>query len=79
MNLLPPTFRAIATVNPVTYIIEGMRGLVLSDWSNPAIWQGFVVAGVMFIVMVTLTLGSFQKAQKVTAPQGATEVRAPGP
>ncbi len=64
MQLLPPTFRLIATYNPVTYIIEGVRALVLSNWSNPAIWQGFAVAGVLFGVMVSLTVGSFQKALK---------------
>ncbi len=61
MKLLPPTFRVIATYNPVTYIVEGVRALVLSDWSNRAIWEGFLVAGILFVVMVTLTLGSFRK------------------
>ena len=60
--LLPPTFAVLATYNPVTYIIEGVRALVLSDWSAPAIWQGFVVAAILFVVMVSLTLGSFRKA-----------------
>jgi ABC-2 type transport system permease protein len=64
MQLLPPTFRLIATYNPVTYIIEGVRALVLTDWSNPAIWQGFAVSGVLFVIMVSLTMNSFQKALK---------------
>lgn len=64
MPLLPPVFRTIATYNPVTYVIEGVRGLVLSDWSNPVIWQGFTVASVFFVIMVSLTLASFQKALK---------------
>jgi ABC-2 type transport system permease protein len=63
-QLLPPVFRAIATYNPVTYIIEGVRALVLYDWGSPAIWQGFVIAIILFAVMVTLTLASFQKALK---------------
>jgi ABC-2 type transport system permease protein len=64
MSLLPPTFRTIATYNPVTYIIEGVRALVLSGWNSPAIWQGFGVATVLCVVMVSLTLASFQKAMK---------------
>jgi ABC-2 type transport system permease protein len=64
MGLLPPTFRAIATANPVTYIIEGVRALVLSDWSNRAIPEGFGVAAVLFAVMITLALLSFRKAVK---------------
>jgi ABC-2 type transport system permease protein len=61
-NLLPPFFRVCATYNPVTYIIEGVRALVLSDWSNPAIWQGFLTASTLFLVMVSFTLASFRKA-----------------
>ena len=63
-QLLPPTFATIATYNPVTYIIEGTRALVLSSWSNPAIWQGFLVATILFVVMVSFTVYSFQKAMK---------------
>jgi ABC-2 type transport system permease protein len=61
LNLLPPAFRFIAQANPVTYVIEGVRALVLSDWSAPAIWQGFLIASILCIAMVTLTLASFKK------------------
>ena len=64
LNLLPPTFAAMARVNPVTYLIEGVRALVLSGWNNPAIWQGFAVVSVMFVVLISLTLASFTKALK---------------
>jgi ABC-2 type transport system permease protein len=60
-ELLPKTFATIATYNPVTYIVEGVRALVLNTWSSPAIWQGFLTATVLFVVMVTLTLYSFKK------------------
>lgn len=63
-QLLPPTFRLIATYNPVTYIVEGTRALVLDGWGSPAIWQGYLVAGVLFVVMVSLTLASFKSALK---------------
>ena len=64
MNLLPPTFRVIATYNPVTYIIEGVRSLVLGSWSDAAVWQGFVVAGLMFVLLVSFTMASFQRTLK---------------
>jgi len=64
MNLLPPMFRAIATYNPVTYIIDGVRALVLYDWSEPSIWKGFLVAIVMFLITVSMALASFKKALK---------------
>lgn len=61
-QLLPPLFGELASLNPVTYVIEGIRALVLYDWSAPAIWQGFAVSGIFFVVMVGLTLESFRKA-----------------
>ncbi|HWD40883.1 MAG TPA: ABC transporter permease [Fimbriimonas sp.] len=61
-NMLPPFFRGIATVNPVTYILEGVRALVLRSWDDPAVWQGFGIAILFFVVMVALTVGSFRKA-----------------
>lgn len=63
-EFLPKTFATIATYNPVTYIIEGVRALVLWGWGSPAIWQGFLVASTLFVVMVTLTVLSFRKALK---------------
>ncbi len=63
-NLLPGTFAAIATYNPVTYVIEGVRALVLTDFSNPSVYKGFLIAGAMFFVMISITLASFQKAVK---------------
>lgn len=63
-ELLPDTFRTIATFNPVTYIVDGTRALVLVGWDSPAIWQGFLVAGILFVVMVSLTLASFRAALK---------------
>ncbi len=64
MNLLPPAFRLFATYNPVTYVIEGVRALVLNSWSAPAIWQGFLVASVLFVIMVSFTLSSFNRTLK---------------
>jgi ABC-2 type transport system permease protein len=63
-ELLPKTFATIATYNPVTYIIEGVRALVLSGWDNDAIWKGYATAGILFVAMVSLTLASFRKALK---------------
>jgi len=62
-SLLPHTFATIATYNPVTYIIEGTRALVLDGWTH-AVGEGFLVAAVLFVVLVTLTLNSFRRALK---------------
>ncbi len=63
-ELLPQTFATITSYNPVTYIIEAVRALVLSNWGDPKIWQGAAVAAVLFVVLVALTLSSFKKALK---------------
>ena len=63
-NLLPGWFATVATYNPVTYIIEGVRALVLFGWDRPEIWQGFLVATVLFVVLVSLVVSSFQKTLK---------------
>lgn len=63
-ELLPSTFAQITDYNPVTYIIEGIRALVLDGWGNPDIAYGFYAALGMFLVLVTLTVMSFRKALK---------------
>jgi len=64
MNLLPKTFASVARWNPVTYVIEGVRALVLSGWDNSAIWKGFVVVTAMLVVLLAIALGSFRRALK---------------
>lgn len=62
--LLPATFARVTDFNPVTYIIEGIRSLVIRGWGGPDIGYAFLAAGGLFIVLVTLTLFSFRKALK---------------
>ena len=36
-------FRTVATWNPVSYLIEGMRSLVITGWDGTALWRGLAV------------------------------------
>lgn len=63
-ELLPETFAIATDYNPVTYIIEAIRALVLNGFGDPAITQGFIAAGALFIVLVSITVLSFRKALK---------------
>ena len=63
-DLLPKTFATLASYNPVTYIIEGVRALVLTGFGDKSITYGFLAASGMFVVLVTLTVLSFRKALK---------------
>jgi ABC-2 type transport system permease protein len=36
-------FRTIATYNPVSYLFEGLRSLVITGWDATALWRGVAV------------------------------------
>jgi ABC-2 type transport system permease protein len=43
-------FRQIATYNPVSYLIEGIRSLLVSGWDGEALALGFAVAAGLVVV-----------------------------
>jgi ABC-2 type transport system permease protein len=43
-------FRTVATWNPASYLIEGMRSLVITGWDWTALWRGLAV-GVGVLVL----------------------------
>jgi ABC-2 type transport system permease protein len=45
-------FRTIATVNPVSYLFEGLRSLVIFGWDGEALALGFAIAAVISLVGV---------------------------
>lgn len=44
-----------ATLNPVTYIMEGARSLILDGWDAAALAKGFAVIAVAMVVMLALS------------------------
>ena len=58
-NLIEVTwFRDVATINPVSYMIEGLRSLVIHGWDVQALLLGF---GFTFaLIAVSLTLAGRQ-------------------
>lgn len=42
-------FRSVAGANPVSYLVEGMRSLVVTGWDATALLQGFGVAGAIAV------------------------------
>lgn len=61
--LLPPWYATAATYNPVTYVLEGTRALMLTGWDF-SVGRGYLVAVATFVVMVVLTLLAFRKTLK---------------
>jgi ABC-2 type transport system permease protein len=47
-------FRAVATANPVSYLIECIRSLIITGWDGEALALGFGIATALAVVAVTL-------------------------
>jgi ABC-2 type transport system permease protein len=46
-------FRTIATYNPVSYLLEGVRSFVITGWDGEALALGFGIAGVIAVISIT--------------------------
>ena len=54
-NLMDVTwFRWAATANPVSYLIEGVRSLIVIGWDVQALALGFAIAGTIAAVAIAL-------------------------
>jgi ABC-2 type transport system permease protein len=61
-NLMSVTwFRDVATVNPVSYLIEGVRSLVVVGWDVEALALGFAISAVIAAVAVTIAAMSLRE------------------
>jgi ABC-2 type transport system permease protein len=55
-NLIAVTwFRDVATVNPVSYLLECVRSLIITGWNGEALALGFGIAGTIAVVGLTLS------------------------
>ena len=48
-------FATIATYNPVSYMVEGIRSLVISGWDGQALAQAFAIAAVAIVGFLALS------------------------
>jgi ABC-2 type transport system permease protein len=51
-------FRWAATVNPVSYLIEGVRSLIITGWDGEALALAFGLASVLVVAGFALAVGS---------------------
>ncbi len=55
-NLIAVTwFRDVATVNPVSYLLECVRSLIITGWDGEALALGFGIAGLIAVAGLTLS------------------------
>jgi ABC-2 type transport system permease protein len=45
-------FRFIATVNPISYLVEGIRSLVITGWDAQALLLGFGCAAAIVVLAI---------------------------
>lgn len=51
MDMLEPWLKAIATVNPVTYVLAGIRQGFIGDVTWADTWPAFTAAGLLLVVL----------------------------
>jgi len=54
-------FRDVATFNPVSYMIEGLRSLVIEGWNAEALLLGFGFSIVFVLIAMTLSAFALRK------------------
>jgi ABC-2 type transport system permease protein len=54
-------FRFLATINPVSYLLECVRSLIIEGWDWTALALGFGIAGVICVVAVSLAAWSLAR------------------
>jgi ABC-2 type transport system permease protein len=53
-------FRVAATANPVSYLIECVRSLIITGWDGEALALGFGIAGAIMVVALALAAVSLR-------------------
>ena len=46
-------FRTVATYNPISYLVEGLRSLIITGWDTRALALGFAVAVALVVIGLT--------------------------
>ena len=55
-DMLTEPMEVAATLNPVTYLMEALRSMILVDLDWSKIWPGFAVVGALGVVMLWLNV-----------------------
>jgi ABC-2 type transport system permease protein len=59
-------FHTVATWNPISYLIEGFRGLFIYGWDTTTLWRGFAVAIALLIVGLLGVAGALKTRMQRT-------------
>jgi ABC-2 type transport system permease protein len=61
-DLLPSWLQTVNAVNPVSYLVDAMRALMLQGWHWEAIGKGFLAAGVVGGITLPLAVRAFRRS-----------------
>jgi ABC-2 type transport system permease protein len=53
-------FRTVATINPVSYLIEGVRSLIITGWDGQALALGFGIAAALGLLSIAAASWAMQ-------------------
>ncbi len=53
-------FHTVATWNPISYLIEGFRGLYIYGWDTTTLWRGFAVAAGLTVIALFAVGGTMR-------------------
>lgn len=54
INLLDGWLRTAAQLNPITYVLEGMRDIINVGWGSSSLWQGIIACLILAAAMYVL-------------------------
>lgn len=54
LALLDGWLRTAAQLNPITYVLEGMRDILNTGWGNSSLWQGILACLILAVAMYAL-------------------------
>ncbi|MCB9450331.1 MAG: ABC transporter permease [Anaerolineaceae bacterium] len=60
VSLLSGWIKTAAEYNPITYILEAMRSLLLSGWDSDALLKGFIACGILGTLTFVFALSSLR-------------------
>ena len=59
-------FRTIATWNPISYLVEGLRSLVITGWDATALLRGFGMAAAIIVVALAAATAAMRTRMERT-------------
>jgi ABC-2 type transport system permease protein len=59
-------FRTVATWNPISYLVEGMRSLIITGWDGTALWRGFAIGIALAAVGLGLSAAGLRSRMERT-------------